>query len=688
MNLTDQSKDDPSPQDHRQATANPHPNYGINAKRGCTDCGCFILHIIFWAVCIFVAVVAYKNGDPNRALYGIDYLGNNCGHGDPDLTDLLPNRWSTRLNIWYPLQFPSPAAASVESTKSIGVCVTECPKAGSILKGYAKSGTPFYQIPYYVVLYDSFPVLHRCVLNVSSFLCNSLAECESVGNGVAPTPAPPGTNRTQEFSFHDGISSLRSMVDNNTAELLSKWWVIVVCSVISVLLSFLWMFVLRRLVKPIVVLTGILLLALFAVGGGVCYMMYNDAKDASLGAPSDAVDYWLAGAIVIWVAGGILLLVIVYLMKDIMTACDIIEEASKVPIKLPSMALVPIVSFVFCLPLLMFTLMLIVFIETCGEINLSFIPGNITVPGLNVSTNVLAQAQLDLATWRIPAHLYNLFMFLWSIGVVNAAGFMILSMCAVFWYFSEPGDHKSPPLGSVMIATCLVLKNHLGTIMFGAFLVALVQILRVILLVFEKKIEEIAGKQEAVKAMMACVQCILACLERLLKFINKNAYIMTAIEGTSFIDSAMKALSLLVANALTVGAITIISEYVMIFGKLLITAATTLIGFAILRAFKADENGANDDSEVVRSGVLLLAIIAVFAYLSSAMFANILGVCIDTILLCFCLDKADGSATDYFPSDLERYVVAQGKKNGAPPMNLQNGKEEPMLRKPEDIEML
>jgi len=44
---------------------------------------------------------------------------------------------------------------------------------------------------------------------------------------------------------------------------------------------------------------------------------------------------------------------------------------------------------------------------------------------------------------------------------------------------------------------------------------------------------------------MMCLQCFMWCLEKIMKFINKHAYIITAIYGHSFCKSARKAFWLL-----------------------------------------------------------------------------------------------------------------------------------------------
>ena len=45
--------------------------------------------------------------------------------------------------------------------------------------------------------------------------------------------------------------------------------------------------------------------------------------------------------------------------------------------------------------------------------------------------------------------------------------------------------------------------------------------------------------------IMMCLQCFMWCLEKIMKFINKHAYIITAIYGHSFCKSARKAFWLL-----------------------------------------------------------------------------------------------------------------------------------------------
>lgn len=67
-----------------------------------------------------------------------------------------------------------------------------------------------------------------------------------------------------------------------------------------------------------------------------------------------------------------------------------------------------------------------------------------------------------------------------------------------------------------------------------------------------------------------------------MKFLNKNAYVQTAIFGTSFCKSSRQAFYLVVRNAARVGAISSVSSAVLIVGKLFISAVTTGLAYYVM----------------------------------------------------------------------------------------------------------
>lgn len=63
------------PPSHEEHAKKP----GIKIERSCQDCFFLLLFIAFWIGMIIVAITASRVGQPDRLLYGTDYIGNLCG---------------------------------------------------------------------------------------------------------------------------------------------------------------------------------------------------------------------------------------------------------------------------------------------------------------------------------------------------------------------------------------------------------------------------------------------------------------------------------------------------------------------------------------------------------------------------------------------------------------------------------
>ena len=115
-----------------------------------------------------------------------------------------------------------------------------------------------------------------------------------------------------------------------------------------------------------------------------------------------------------------------------------------------------------------------------------------------------------------------------------------------------------------------------------------------------------------------------------MKFLNKNAYIQTAIYGYSFCKAARKAFFLILRNILRISAVAIVSEFVLIIGKIFITTASTVAGYYYLDT--------NMSSELNGLWCPLLLIV-LFSYITAEMFNEVFGMAIWTILQCFVADE-------------------------------------------------
>lgn len=103
---------------------------------------------------------------------------------------------------------------------------------------------------------------------------------------------------------------------------------------------------------------------------------------------------------------------------------------------------------------------------------------------------------------------------------------------------------------SSAIFSSSIFRYHLGTVAFGALIIAIVRVIRVILEYIDHKVKKFDNP--LTRCILCFCKCFFWCLENFLKFINKNAYIMCAVHGKNFCRSASDAFSLLMRNIVRV----------------------------------------------------------------------------------------------------------------------------------------
>jgi Plasma-membrane choline transporter len=130
---------------------------------------------------------------------------------------------------------------------------------------------------------------------------------------------------------------------------------------------------------------------------------------------------------------------------------------------------------------------------------------------------------------------------------------MVVAFAVSKWYFSR--EKFKTGSWTVIFSFVKVCTFHLGTCAYGSFVIAIVQFIRPVLAKFQKTVQKY-DKSKVATILLCCCQCCLWCLQCILKFISKNAYVQTAIFGTSFCKSCRQAFALIARNAARVAAIT------------------------------------------------------------------------------------------------------------------------------------
>jgi hypothetical protein len=246
--------------------------------------------------------------------------------------------------------------------------------------------------------------------------------------------------------------------------------------------------------------------------------------------------------------------------------------------------------------------------------------------------------------WRcgLPRYVINykfavsFFSFLWSNAFIIAMGQLVLAYCCASWFFRN----KVGIMGSL----CVGFRYHVGTVAFGAFIIAVIQFVRYCLKYLEQQSK--AQKNKVMVIVLKCAQCCLWCFEKSVKFLNKNAYIQTALHGTSFCTSAKNAFMLILSNAVRFAVVASVASLLQLFGWVFIAAASAGLGYLILQALHPEAPPLFPVMSYVAVG-----------YIVGKVFMAVFAMAIDTCLQCFiAVEKGHPEASDCVPGPLRKLL--------------------------------
>ncbi|XP_020903250.2 choline transporter-like protein 4 [Exaiptasia diaphana] len=182
---------------------------------------------------------------------------------------------------------------------------------------------------------------------------------------------------------------------------------------------------------------------------------------------------------------------------------------------------------------------------------------------------------------------YHLFGWFWIMNFIIALGQCVLAgaFASYYWAYDKKNDVPTFPVAASFYRT---LRYHTGSLAFGSLIIAIVQLIRAGLEYLDHKLNGGPGQQgEIAKYIMKCLKCCFWCLEKFLKFLNKNAYIEIAVYGKNFCVSAKNAFFLLMRNILRVVVLDKVTDFILFIGQLSITFG---VGVGSFYWFKRQSN--------------------------------------------------------------------------------------------------
>uniref|UniRef100_A0A8C8SJI8 Choline transporter-like protein n=1 Tax=Pelusios castaneus TaxID=367368 RepID=A0A8C8SJI8_9SAUR len=651
----------PSPHDPSLSTGEQckyDPSFRVSPcpPRSCTDVICCALFLVFLAGYMVVGILAWLYGDPRQVVYPRNSTGAYCGIGgnkDKPFVlyfDLL--QCVTSVNILAAamngLQCPTPQVQP------------SCPDSGS---GRGAGPSAF----------------NRCFPDFST---------SSMENFTLPGM---NANSTKELISSGIVKSLNAQ-DIGTKifeDFASSWNWILIGLLIAMLLSLLFLLLLRLVAGPLV---WVLILGVLAVGAyGIyhCWCEYSSLRTAgasikdvgfttNLSVYSNVQETWLVALIVLAVVEGILLLLLIFLRKRILIAIALIKEASRAIAYMMSTLFYPLVTFLLLIICVAYWAMTALYLATSGTPTYRVTSSNSSAPGCssisgNETCNPMVSGQgenpgLPFVSFGLfqrnlfNLQVYNVVGLLWVANFALALGQCVLAgaFASFYWAREKPRDIPACALISSFLRT---LRYHVGSLAFGALILTIVQLIRIILEYLDHKLK--GAQNPFTRCLLCCLKCCFWCLEKFIKFLNRNAYIMIAIYGKNFCTSAKNAFKLLMRNIIRVVVLDKVTDLLLLFGKLLVVGGVGVLAFFFFSG-RIPINDARFRSPSLNYYWLPILTVVVGAYLIAQGFFSVYSMCVDTLFLCFLedLERNDGSVEKpyYMPTSLMRLLNKKNQK--------------------------
>uniref|UniRef100_A0A8D3D766 Choline transporter-like protein n=1 Tax=Scophthalmus maximus TaxID=52904 RepID=A0A8D3D766_SCOMX len=637
--------------------------------------------LIAVVTCLFFSLSAWLYGDPRHVLYPRNSTGWFCGIG--------PNKG--RPSLFYFDILKCATSVNVMATALNGfqcpttqVCVEKCPSsfwAVGILSYLptVKPASVFNQSLCVPSLHLENTTLVSPIL--PPFIC--LPDVAALGKIPSEFSNIPGL----PSSVNDTVDLIKNDIGVRIFEdFASSWPWILLGLLIAMVVSMLFLLLLRFTAPVMVWVLIVGVLGAGAYGIWHCYWEYDNYKKASasisdIGFTTNFNVYlqvqetWLAFLIIISVVEAILLLTIIFLRTRIRIAIALIQESSKAIGHMMSALLYPLVTFVLLLVCVTYWGSTALYLATSGSPIYRVVALNSTMSGcksINGTENYCPSASCIFIKYNdegllqrnlFNLQIYNVVAFLWCANFIIALGQCTLAgaFASYYWAFSKPDDIPFFPVCGGFMRS---LRYHVGSLAFGALILTLVQLVRIILEYIDHKTR--AAQNPVARFILCCMKCCFWCLEKCIKFLNRNAYIMIAIYGKNFCVSAKNAFMLLMRNVIRVVVLDKVTDLLLFFGKLLVVGGVGVLSFFFFSG-RILLPGSTFRTETLNYYWMPIITVVFGSYLIAHGFFSVYNMGVDTLFLCFLedLERNDGSEQKpyYMSKNLMKIL---NKSNKAP----------------------
>jgi len=688
----------------------------IAKKRSCTDILCVILLLAFIGCWIFVAYLGYRDSDINRVIYPTDTEGNICG--------MKHMKSRPNLLLFDITQCLNPAAL-ISGCPTPHVCVSHCPDEtfsayGSLEAGVAEHSIkdrifPYCNVqnrsdldgrsvkqliqdeicpPWYIT---SSSLFGRCFPSSSN---NSVTTNEKIIR-AQDNPNKEAINQMmlqQALYRLTSYLNIREVGERIFSDLAETWWMIGISLIGACVLSFIWIVLMRFLAGLMVWLS--ISIILFGTGGllAFCsyklYLIWTNPTDDSMKnilevsyTPEyindllELRDTWLAFTIILGVVFFIIVCVFIYLRQRISIAINLIEEGSKAVASICSSLFFPFIPFVLQLCVTCCFLLVAMYLASSGQsdyrvyfkdekcLNVECEQFNsndtCTTESFSSCAQVCPHSHCQFVKYTKNSdfswlQLVNVFGLYWGLFFFSAYAELVLAAVFSRWYWTDTEKGEKIP-GCLLVRSMGLAFYHVGTIAFGSLILAIIRFIRTILEYIERKCKNF--NNDLVRCVMCMCKCCLWCLDKIMRFLNKNIYIMCAMKGTNFWTSGQEAFNLIMRNLVRVVVLDGVCDFLIFLGKLVIVLISGTLSYFFFGRYIPEIQEHIPNLNYMFTPIVFIVI---GSYLIASAFFGVYSMAVDTLFLCFLedLERNDGTpGREYYMSKSLKKILGKMAKN-------------------------
>jgi len=567
----------------------------ISEKRSCTDIPCCVVFVAFIAFLVgAVWTVAYEEGDKDRLVRGVNHAGKICGK-DEGVEDLPYAFW------------PDPLAYRFK------VCTDDCNNATNV----------HYRDNWIKVPKTKW-VLDKPVIGYPSKL-------------YADKYCIPDTDAIDIAGFND----YSQQIQRGMGDIEETLPIIGASIAISFVMAFGFVWLMKCCVGVLVWST----VAVIIVGGGALGYVLYDSKDADGLSDNESkireyVSYGIFGFTAIF------FFLMIFLRNRILVAIQVIKSAGRSIGDMPMMVFFPIFPLLSIIGFFFAWVYVAIWIFSAGTVAYNDSPDGYSGVTFGAENNAFTVGAnytvLDYDETIQDSFAPHFFLLLWVVQIGIYFTFTVVAGAVANWYFTERDEDGNKIRGSgeyelsnsaVLKSCCRTTRYHIGTIIYAALIIAIIQFVRWCVRYMERMMSANGKEPNKIqKILFRVVDCLLWCLECCLDKVSKNALIWVSVYGDAFCPAVCGSFKLIWENMARVAVITFFSTIVTTMGKIMIPLMTTAICAGLLMFVEPYK------SELT-SPIYPLVMIFILSLAVAMMFLTVYDTAIDTVFMCFLLDE-------------------------------------------------